>query len=108
MRFLGIERRCRGVDIRALGLTLLVLAGCTAQSRTDPPVTVRIPRAEVIIGGGGIEAGLPAEEIGIPPGHRPPPGSCRVWYPGVPPGQQPPPGPCNARVPDGAVLVRGY
>ena len=26
---------------------------------------------------------------GIPPGHMPPPGSCRVWYDGVPPGHQP-------------------
>ena len=30
----------------------------------------------------------------IPQGHMPPPGECRVWYPGVPPGQQPPPGRC--------------
>src|SRR5262245_54917054 len=27
---------------------------------------------------------------GIPPGHLPPPGECRVWYDGRPPGQQPP------------------
>lgn len=32
---------------------------------------------------------------GIPPGHLPPPGSCRVWYEGVPPGQQPPPTSCR-------------
>lgn len=31
---------------------------------------------------------------GIPPGHLPPPGECRVWYDGVPPGQQPPPTSC--------------
>jgi hypothetical protein len=30
----------------------------------------------------------------IPSGHLPPPGECRVWYPGVPPGQQPPPFRC--------------
>lgn len=41
----------------------------------------------------------------IPPGHYPPPGSCRVWYPDRPPGQQPPPGPCDFAVPAGAVLV---
>lgn len=33
---------------------------------------------------------------GIPPGHLPPPGSCRVWYDGRPPGQQPPPTSCRA------------
>jgi hypothetical protein len=32
---------------------------------------------------------------GIPPGHLPPPGSCRVWYPGTPPGHQPPPTSCR-------------
>ena len=91
-----------------LALLVLLLAGCTARTRTDPPVTVRIPEGEVIIGGGGVERGTSAEALGIPPGHRPPPGACRVWYPGVPPGQQPPPGPCAVRVPEGAVLVRGY
>ena len=46
----------------------------------------------------------------IPPGHLPPPGACRVWYPGTPPGHQPPPGSCRVlrhHVPRGAWLVRG-
>lgn len=30
----------------------------------------------------------------IPPGHLPPPGMCRVWFPGRPPGHQPPPVSC--------------
>jgi hypothetical protein len=34
--------------------------------------------------------GRRAESHGIPPGHLPPPGECRVWYYGTPPGQQPP------------------
>jgi len=34
------------------------------------------------------------EHYGIPNGHMPPPGECRVWYPGVPAGQQPPPTSC--------------
>lgn len=42
----------------------------------------------------------------IPKGHRPPPGSCRVWYPDRPAGHQPPPTSCDVRVPKGAVLVR--
>lgn len=32
---------------------------------------------------------------GVPPGHRPPPGECRVWHDGVPPGHQPPPTDCG-------------
>lgn len=47
---------------------------------------------------------------GIPPGHMPPPGECRIWYEGTPPGQQPPPGDCyemQRRVPPGATLIRG-
>jgi hypothetical protein len=46
----------------------------------------------------------------IPPGHMPPPGKCRLWFPGKPPGQQPPPGDCcelEKQVPPGAWLIRG-
>jgi hypothetical protein len=32
---------------------------------------------------------------GIPAGHMPPAGMCRVWYDGVPPGRQPRPTSCN-------------
>jgi hypothetical protein len=52
----------------------------------------------------------PRHGVDIPPGHMPPPGECRIWYPDRPPGQQPPPGPCRElrdRVPPGAILVRG-
>jgi hypothetical protein len=48
--------------------------------------------------------------VRVPPGHMPPPGSCRVWFPDRPPGHQPPPGDCRElrhRVPQGAVLVGG-
>jgi hypothetical protein len=46
--------------------------------------------------------------LGIPEGHLPPPGECRVWYPGRPAGHQPPPGKCerlSLRVPVGAWLI---
>ena len=52
----------------------------------------------------------PHGRLGIPPGHLPSPGECRIWYPGMPPGQQPPPGPCSKlqwEVPPGAWLIHG-
>jgi hypothetical protein len=44
------------------------------------------------------EAGRPstAATLGIPPGHLPPPGQCRVWVPGNPPGHQPRPRSCRS------------
>ena len=43
----------------------------------------------------------------IPKGHLPPPGQCRLWYPGRPPGQQPPPTSCRRayRGQSGSALV---
>ncbi len=52
--------------------------------------------------------GRPAH-LGIPPGHLPPPGQCRVWFPGRPPGRQPSPGNCidvEHHVRPGCWLVR--
>ena len=51
-----------------------------------------------------------AKPVKIPPGHLPPPGQCRIWFPDRPPGHQPPPDSCRKlqhRVPPGAILVRG-
>ena len=50
------------------------------------------------------------DHYGIPKGHMPPPGECRIWFPDRPPGQQPPPGDCydlEQVVPRDAILVRG-
>lgn len=47
--------------------------------------------------------------LGIPNGHMPPPGSCRIWYPGRPPGHQPPPFKCGVgrlSIPLGTFLVQ--
>lgn len=75
-----------------LVLAALALAGCAVHAE---PYPAHPP---------------PAYGVRIPPGHLPPPGECRIWFPDRPPGQQPPPGPCGAlqdRVPPGAVLVWG-
>ncbi len=52
----------------------------------------------------------PAPHVKVPPGHLPPPGKCRVWFPDRPAGHQPPPGSCHElryQVPPGAYLVEG-
>jgi hypothetical protein len=81
----------------------LLAAGCAGyihvQSQpkpTGPPIVVSEDRP------------LHPAHLGIPPGHLPPPGHCRIWIPGRPPGHQPPPGQCRAmraQVPVGAWLV---
>jgi len=74
----------------ALLAAMLALAGCAAYGGPSPP--------------------RPGHHAEVPPGHMPPPGECRIWFPDRPPGQQPPPGPCHRlryEVPPGAYLVRG-
>ncbi|HEU4787433.1 MAG TPA: hypothetical protein VFS57_08500 [Gemmatimonadaceae bacterium] len=47
---------------------------------------------------------------GVPPGHRPPAGMCRIWIDGVPPGHQPAPTDCAtaaARVPRNGRIIYG-
>lgn len=57
-----------------------------------------------------VPGSYPGGVVQVPPGHMPPPGSCRIWFPDRPPGQQPAPGDCRHlrhHVPPGAVLIRG-
>lgn len=53
----------------------------------------------------------PRQLAGVPRGHYPPPGSCRVWYPNRPPGHQPAPTNCenlrNVRLAPGAFILHG-
>lgn len=70
-----------------IGLGLLLLTGCAIHGGSA---------------GIGIGASFPpaspspptyyTDSPGIPPGHMPPPGKCRIWYPDRPPEQQPPQG----------------
>ena len=83
-------------SILALAIVLLALTGCAGTG------------AVVIEGGDPYppDAGY----YDIPPGHMPPPGQCRIWYPDLPPGQQPPPDDCDYlryHVPPGAWLIEG-
>jgi hypothetical protein len=49
-----------------------------------------------------------AATLGVPPGHLPPPGRCRVWIPGTPPGKQPKVTTCSgieASAPAGSMIL---
>lgn len=50
----------------------------------------------------------PFSALGIPKGHLPPPGECKIWIPRRPAGQQGPPQSCSAafrNVPPGAWVI---
>jgi hypothetical protein len=91
--------KCSGLKIRLVALLVLGATGmsaCVIAEPGPPPP--------------GPPPGRPHASPKIPPGHLPPPGACRVWFPNRPPGHQPPPGPCEElqyRVPPGAYLIRG-
>lgn len=99
-----------GRGMAGVAVTLL-LVGC---SSGGGPVVESGPRGSGSVGastGAGdvtrVETST-AATLGIPPGHLPPPGRCRVWVPGRPPGHQAAPGRCadlERRVPAGAWLV---
>jgi hypothetical protein len=77
------------------------LAGCAVYEQPRPVYQGPLYQGRPVYQG---------EAVHVPPGHLPPPGMCRIWFPDRPPGHQPPPGPCRKlqhRVPPGAVLVQG-
>ena len=70
----------RSADILKATLAVLAATACNslhlAQSSQPAPAPQRGPST--------------AATLGIPRGHLPPPGLCRVWIPGEGPGHQPP------------------
>lgn len=84
------------------------VSGCATYGKViveddEGSVSVEIGRGS---GQGSYQSALPK----IPPGHMPPPGECRIWFPGEPPAQQLPPGNCEElrhQIPPGAWLISG-
>ena len=96
---IGIEKapmkRNRILNLLFLPLLLGYFTACS-------PVVITSKRFPQENEGGGHRL------AGVPPGHFPPPGHCRIWYPGKPPGHQPPPFKCGLErlnVPLGAWLL---
>ena len=115
--------RLRAVVALALLTGALALTSCTARVTFDPGSFAQV-RVSATVADGFLIVRVPASrpssgidvrgEQGVafhlPPGHYPPPGTCRIWDPGVPPGQQEPPGDCDdleRRVPRGSYLIYG-
>jgi len=82
---------------------LLWMSGCASILITTPtPAPSPVPRQPES------KSAITHEASGIPNGHLPPPGQCRIWYPDRPAGQQPAPEQCPIaanRVPVGAWVV---
>ena len=94
--------------------TMLILSGCEGVSvRADFPPRPPDDYPEPPEDSEGVtvtygHSGLYPVALHIPPGHLPPPGYCRIWYPGRSPGHQPRSGDCESlihRVPLGAWLI---
>ena len=86
----------RAARLFVLGTLTWAAAGCTSTissgSRSEPVVVDGHRVAPAPRGPAAERRGPP---LGIPPGQLPPPGQCRVWFPGRPPGRQPRPSGCK-------------
>jgi hypothetical protein len=74
-------------SVRAVALAVVV-SGCAGMAVFQPA-----PRASTVV---VAEKSPGRGPLGIPPGHLPRAGECRLWYPGRPPGQQPRAGSCSS------------
>src|ERR1700752_1430859 len=76
-----------------LGAGLCALSACSSSTRTvvvEPSPQIRTSTSTAA-SGGSHHGPSTAATFGVPPGHLPKAGECRVWIPGTPPGQQPGP-----------------
>jgi hypothetical protein len=98
------------IRLFAAGVTLVLISGCASSTASRGPSPVGPSGNVVVLASSDGPARGPRKLNGVPPGHYPRPGQCRVWYQGRPPGQQPRPVPCGSltgRVPFGSFLLFG-
>jgi hypothetical protein len=72
---------------------LVLFVGTGLQAACAPTVHTRVPRAARVV---VVSDDEDRSQLRVPPGHYPPPGQCRLWYPGRPPGHQPQPASCRS------------
>ncbi|UCD80110.1 MAG: hypothetical protein JSW26_01360 [Desulfobacterales bacterium] len=91
------------------GYVILALLTLTACGTTESVITDNEETDARI----QMEKKAPADKghaYNIPPEYMPPPGKCRIWFPGRPPEYQPPPGECadlERQLPLNTWLLRG-
>lgn len=77
-----------GASLERSVALLLVTATLACSSATNTTAAAPAPKASS-------KKASTAATLGVPPGHLPPPGQCRVWQPGTPPGHQRKPESCR-------------
>jgi hypothetical protein len=74
-----------------IGASLWIASACSSTMRTatvEPSPQSKRPASTST---GATHGSSTAATLGVPPGHLPKAGECRVWIPGTPPGKQPGP-----------------
>ena len=79
------------VGNRAVAFVLAGLLVSGACSRTTRTIILDTPPSADVRGPEVNRGPSTSATLGVPPGHLPNPGECRVWIPGTPPGHQPKP-----------------
>ena len=76
-----------------IGVSLLLAGACSSTTRTVgvEPSPQQRSTASASAGAAASNHASTAATLGVPPGHLPQAGECRVWIPGTPPGKQPGP-----------------
>lgn len=100
-----------------LSIAVIGMSACSRTTATAVPAgspssasTRTADEADANRNGRGQPARGPRKLNGVPPGHYPKPGECRIWHSGRPPGQQPKPTACanlKGRVPAGSFILYG-
>ena len=74
-----------------IGASLCAVSACSKTTKTlvvEPSPQTRTSTSTTASGGSNTGPST-AATLGIPPGHLPKVGECRIWIPGTPPGRQP-------------------